>query len=117
MLFRAATPVGLESAFGHERCVLLIHKIAVRQRKSINDTAPTQQTREWRTPRQREKIIADIASSLPVGRRAKFFDASVGTISEEVAMVYVKGNVQALTRVASEMENLHNSRCSYISAT
>ena len=46
MLFRAATPVRLECAFGHERCELLIHKIAVRQTESINDRMLTRQTSE-----------------------------------------------------------------------
>src|SRR5205085_11203671 len=48
VLFRAATPVRLECAFGHERCELLIHKIAVRQTESINDRMLARQTSKAR---------------------------------------------------------------------
>jgi hypothetical protein len=44
VLLRALTPVGLESALGHEKSLLLIRSMAFRQTMSINDPGRTRQT-------------------------------------------------------------------------
>jgi hypothetical protein len=44
VLFRAFPPVGLESTFGHEKSLLLIESMALRQTVSINDAGRRRQT-------------------------------------------------------------------------
>src|SRR5262249_16758561 len=57
VLLRALTPVGLESALGHEKSLLLIRSMAYGQTVSINDMAQKQQFGGAETCRQKQPTV------------------------------------------------------------